>query len=145
MIGNDLKKLNRRELVDLIYQMKKNEQHLQGEIAALQEELQNKRIHLSKAGSVAEAAVSITNVLSAAQTTADLYLHEISCMKQETENICAKMIEEASQRVTNILMEGEKQFAKLSARYQSEYKKLQLLQKEIQVLDEKCKRSSNED
>lgn len=60
MISKDLKKLSRRELMDIIYQMKKNEQQLQEEIASLQEALQDKRIRLSTAGSIAEAAASIT-------------------------------------------------------------------------------------
>ena len=78
MISKELKKMSRRELMDIIYQMKKNEQQMQEEIASLQEALQDKRISLSVAGSVADAAASITNVFSAAQMTADLYLQDIA-------------------------------------------------------------------
>lgn len=93
MVSKELKKLSRRELVDIIYQMKKNEQQLQEEVAALQEALQEKRIRIEEAGSVADAALSITDVLGAAQKTADLYLHEIACMKADTEKECARMLE----------------------------------------------------
>ena len=93
MVSKELKKLSRRELVDIIYQMKKNEQQLQEEVAALQEALQEKRIRIEDAGSVADAALSITDVLGAAQKTADLYLHEIACMKADTEKECARMLE----------------------------------------------------
>ena len=62
MINKELKKLSRRELVDIIYQMKKNEQTMQEEIASLQEALQDKRLRLSTAGSISEAAASITNI-----------------------------------------------------------------------------------
>ena len=75
MIDKDLKKLGRRELVDIIYQLKKNEQQMQGKIAELEKELQDKRIRLSKAGSIADAAVGITDIFSSAQLTADLYLN----------------------------------------------------------------------
>ena len=81
MISKDLKRLSRRELVDIIYQLKKNEQEMQEEIESLKNELQDKRIRISMAGSIADAAMSVTNVFSAAQVTADLYLSEISCMK----------------------------------------------------------------
>ena len=128
MVNKELKKLSRRELVDIIYQMKKNEQEMQAEIADLQEALEDKRIRLSAAGSVAEAAASITEVFSAAQKTADLYLHEISCMKEETERECAKMLEEAKAAVAKTYSDAEKQYAALSARYQIKYKKLQQLQ-----------------
>ena len=62
MVSKELKKLSRRELVDIIYQMKKNEQQLQEEVAALQEALQDKRIRIEEAGSVADAALSISDV-----------------------------------------------------------------------------------
>ena len=98
MITKELKKLSRRELVDIIYQMKKNEQQMQEEIAALQQAIEDKRIRLSVAGSIADAAADITQIFSAAQTTADLYLHEIACMKAETEKECQKMLEDAKLR-----------------------------------------------
>ena len=95
MVSNELRKLNRRELIDIIYQMKKNEQQMQEQIAALQAELEEKRIRLSQAGSIAEAALAVTNVFSAAQEAADLYLQEISSMKAETERECKKILEQA--------------------------------------------------
>lgn len=106
MISKELKRLSRRELVDIIYQLKKNEQEKQEQIAALEEELQEKRIRISVAGSIAEAAVDITNVFSTAQRTADLYLHEIASMKEDTERECAKMLEDARKQAEMILAEA---------------------------------------
>ena len=139
MISKELKKMSRRELMDIIYQMKKNEQQMQEEIASLQEALQDKRIRLSVAGSVADAAASITNVFSAAQMTADLYLREIACMKEETEKECAARIEEAKRTVAKIMSDGEKQYAELRLRYQADYKKWQQLLAAVGTLDAKEK------
>ena len=97
MINKELRKLNRRELIDIIYQMKKNEQQMQEQITALQTELEEKRLRLSQAGSIAEAALSVSNVFSAAQEAADLYLREIACMKAETEKECARILDAAKQ------------------------------------------------
>ena len=144
MISKELKKLSRRELVDIIYQMKKNEQQMQEKITALQEALRDKRIRLSVAGSIAEASATISGVFSAAQMTADLYLHEISCMKEETEKECAKMMEEANSAVAKVFAESEKRYAKLSNRYQTEQQKLQQLREEIQQLEELKKRKLQE-
>ena len=121
MVGKELKKLSRRELVDIIYQMKKNEQQLHEEIESLQEQLQDKRIRLSVAGSIAEAAVSITNVFSSAQRTADLYLQEILSMKQDTQAQCAAMIAEAEQRAAEIIADCERQCAILNAHHRRAY------------------------
>lgn len=135
MVSKELKKMSRRELMDIIYQMKKNERQMQKEIASLQEALQDKRLRLSVAGSVAEAAASITNVFSAAQMTADLYLQEISCMKEETEKECEAKIEDANRTVAKIMSDGEKKFAELKLRYQAEYKKWQQLHAAVKTFE----------
>ena len=139
MVSKELKKLNRRELVDIIYQLKKNEQDKQEKITALEEELQEKRIRISVAGSIAEAATDISQVFSAAQKAADLYLNEIACMKEDTEEACAQMIEEARKQAKRTLMEHEKQLSNIKALYRMEQKKLQKLRAEVQRLEERVK------
>ena len=109
MINKELRKLNRRELIEIIYQMKKNEQKMQEEIDALQAELQDKRLRLSDAGSIAEAAVSVTNIFSAAQAAADLYLQEIACMKEDTKRECAKILEQTRNASSNISLDDDQQ------------------------------------
>ena len=98
MIGKELKRLSRRELVDIIYQMKKNEQELQDEIASLKEQLQEKHMRIAEAGSIAQASVAVTNLMAVAQETADLYLREIAYMKAQAQEECNKMIEDAKQQ-----------------------------------------------
>ena len=107
MISKELRKLSRRELVDIIYQLKKNEQEKQEKIDILEEELQNKRIHISVAGSIAEAAVDITQLFANAQRTADLYLYEIAAMKADAEKECAKMLEDAKKQAELILTDAQ--------------------------------------
>lgn len=137
MISKELKRLSRRELVDIIYQLKKNEQEMQEEIELLKNELQDKRIRISTAGSIADAAMSVTNVFSAAQMTADLYLREISCMREDTEKECAKKVEEAEKKVRDILADGEKKFDTLKAAYKKECARWQQLKSEVAALEEK--------
>ena len=139
MISKELKRLSRRELVDIIYQLKKNEQEMQEEIEFIKNELQDKRIRISTAGSIADAAMSVTNVFSAAQMTADLYLREISCMREDTEKECAKKVEEAEKKVRDILADGEKKFDTLKAAYKREYVKWQQLKSEVETLEERKK------
>ena len=137
MISKELKRLSRRELVDIIYQLKKNEQEMQEEIESLKTELQDKRIRISEAGSIADAAMSVTNVFSTAQMTADIYLREISCMREDTEKECAKKVEEAEKKVRDILADGEKKFDTLKAAYKKEYVRWQQLKSEVAALEEK--------
>jgi len=135
MISKELKRLSRRELVDIIYQLKKNEQKMQEEIESLKNELQDKRIRISAAGSIADAAMSVTNVFSTAQMTADIYLREISCMREDADRECAKKIEEAEKRVRDILADGEKKFDILKAAYKKEYARWQQLRTQNAVLE----------
>lgn len=114
MINKELKRLNRRELIDVIYQLKKNEEQMQEQIAALEAELQDRRIRISVAGSVAEAAMDITDIFSVAQSTADIYLREIASMKEDAERECEKMIEEAKKKVETIIAEGLKRCGALT-------------------------------
>ena len=137
MISKELKRLGRRELVDIIYQLKKNEQEMQEKIEELKNEIQDKRIRLSVAGSIADAAMSVTDVFTTAQMTADLYLREISNMKEDTEKECAKKIEETDKKVKDILSDGEKKFDMLKAAYKNEYAKWQQLKTEISALEDK--------
>ena len=58
------------------------------------------------AGSIAEAATDITQLFSTAQRTADLYLHEIASMKEDTQKECAKMLEDARRQAELILAEA---------------------------------------
>jgi cell division septum initiation protein DivIVA len=141
-MNKELKKLSRRELVDLIYQLKKNEQQLQEQIEALEAALNEKRIRISDAGSIAEAAADITDIFSTAQTTADLYLQEIEHMKKNTEKECAKMLDEARRNVKTAIADGKKQYDQLSSRYREDYKKWRQLKIEIAKMEEQ-KRQGN--
>ena len=134
MVIKELKKLGRRELMDIIYQMKKNELEMQEEIATLKAELEEKRIRLSQAGSVAEAATSITNVFSDAQKAADIYLNEISCMKAETEKKCEQKIKETNEKLRKLIADGKKQYEILNEHYKADYQKWQKLRSEIEEL-----------
>ena len=135
MVSKELRKLNRRELVDVIYQLKKNEEQMQEKIDALEAELEERRIHLSEVGSIAEATTSITGIFSVAQSTADLYLHEISSMKEDAQREYEKLIEEAEKKVEDIMIDVKKRYDTLASRYKNDYKKWQQLQDEIRKLE----------
>ena len=136
MITKELKRLSRRELVDIIYQMKKNEQEMQDEIASLKESIEDRRIRISESGSIADAALAVTNVFSSAQDAAEIYLQEILSMKEDAEKECARKVEEAKEEAEQIIANAEKQFNELKAYYQVEYEKCKQLHQEIEHLEQ---------
>ena len=88
---NDLKHLNRSELIDLIYEMKKRERELQTRLDEVEAQLQSKVITIAEAGSIADAAMQLNGVFQAAQMAADTYLISI----KEKEEELSRLIEEA--------------------------------------------------
>ena len=80
---NDLKHLRRSELIDLIYEMKKQEIELQTRLDEAEAKLQAREITIEKAGSIADAAVQLSGVFQAAQEAADSYLKSIKAKEKE--------------------------------------------------------------
>ncbi len=74
MTDRKLRHLSRTELVDIIYELQKRNEEKDAQIRELQAALEDRTIRISKAGSIAEAAISINRVLEAAQAAADQYL-----------------------------------------------------------------------
>ena len=74
MADRELKKLSRAELIDIIYALKEREDDLSAQVAALEEKLAQREIKISRAGSIAEAALAINRVFEQAQAAAEDYL-----------------------------------------------------------------------
>lgn len=74
MADRELKKLSRAELIDIIYALKEREEDLSAQVAALEERLAQREIQISRAGSIAEAALAINRVFEQAHAAAEDYL-----------------------------------------------------------------------
>ena len=135
MVDKELRKLSRRELVEVIYQMKKNEQQMKEEIVELREALQDKRIRITEAGSIAEAAAKVNEYFSTAQATADLYLQEIACMKEDTAAECEKIIAEAKKKAEEIRTLGADILENIETYRTLDEEKWLQFQKEMLVLE----------
>ncbi len=77
MTENELKKLNRAELLELLLEQERENNRLRLEIRDLKRKLEDRDIKLVESGNIAEAAIRIHNVFEAAQAAADTYLLNI--------------------------------------------------------------------
>lgn len=77
MTDKELRHLSRQELLDIIYQLKKNEQKLQARLDRAEQQLQDRAIRISESGSIAEAALALNGIFEAAQQAADDYLRSV--------------------------------------------------------------------
>ena len=73
----NLKKMSRKELLELLVFISKKNDELQKELNETKELLNNKQIMINEAGSIAEAALKLNNIFETAQKAADQYLENI--------------------------------------------------------------------
>lgn len=114
MTDKELKRLSRRELVDIIYELQKKDAERENEIEQLQAALAKKELAVSEAGSIAEAALKVNGVFEAAQAAANQYLLSIRAANADvTEKIetarkqSDELLRQANQRADNIISEAE--------------------------------------
>ena len=85
MTDKEFKRLNRAQLIDIIYQLQLQLDKVNEEKRELEGELADKRLRLSAAGNIAEAALEINDCFRSAQNAAEQYLNEIKAIREETE------------------------------------------------------------
>lgn len=77
MTDKELRKLSRAELLEMLLEQTKRIEALKAELELKNKELENRRIMIEKAGSIAEASLRLNEVFEAAQKAADQYLYNI--------------------------------------------------------------------
>ena len=108
MTDKEFKRLNRSQLIDIIYQLQLKQNELESENQKLEAEVADKRIRLRQAGNIAEASLAIHNVMQAAQDAAAQYLEEIRILKAETEEKCQRLLEDAQKEAEAIVAQAKK-------------------------------------
>ena len=117
MTDKEFKRLSRFQLIDIIYQLQLKQEELLADNEALTKALDDKRIQVSKAGNIAEAALEIHNVMQAAQDAASHYLEEMQIrIDQEYQRILQKandnaaaILEKAKQEAKTIVEEAQQE------------------------------------
>lgn len=77
MDNNDLKKLSRRELLEMLYEQSRRMDEQQVRIDELNEQLANKIMIMENAGSIADAALQLSEIFDVAQEAADAYVDSV--------------------------------------------------------------------
>lgn len=87
-LNRKLRKMKKIELLEMLLEQEREIEKLQAENEELKEKLENKRLTLEKAGSIAEAALSLSGVFEAVQKAAEMYLESVKpedAVDEETE------------------------------------------------------------
>ena len=114
MADNELKKLDRAELLELLIAVSKENEQLRSQIKERDKLLEDKTIAIREAGSIAEAALQLNGVFTAAQDAAAQYLENIARCEQESRSLiddakakAAEIIVAAEQKAMQIANEGK--------------------------------------
>lgn len=73
----ELKKLSRSDLLEMLIEQSKEVDRLKAELEQANAALENRRIAIENAGSIAEASLKLSGIFEAAQQAADLYLENV--------------------------------------------------------------------
>ena len=107
MTDKEFKRLSRAQLIDIIYQFQLQVDKLTEQNQELERELADKRLRLSNAGNIADAALEINDCFRSAQNAAEQYLNEIKAIREETEAERQRILAQA-QAAAEAIISGAK-------------------------------------
>ncbi len=108
MTHKDLRHMGRRELIEIIYEMKKNEEELRSELTKAAALLKKRDIVKNEAGSIADAAVQLSGLFEAAQLAADDYVNSVKAASQRAQQIIDEAQRESEEILAKAHIKAEK-------------------------------------
>ena len=108
MTDQEFKRLNRAQLIDIIYQFQLQVDQLTAQNQELERQLEDKRLRLSSAGNIADAALEINDCFHTAQKAAEQYLNEIQTIREETAAERQRILSEAQAQAEAIVESARK-------------------------------------
>ena len=120
MAGKELRHMSRGELIDVIYALKKQQEELAAENEELRQQLSQRELKLQKAGSIAEAAMSLNQVFEAAQQAADQYLQSVYANCGDAEEMAKGILADANAQAQNTLEQARRQSETLLSQARAE-------------------------
>ena len=109
MTDKQLKRLNRRQLLELLLILTEKNEQLQQQLEALQAKLEEKNTHIAQAGTMAEAHMKLSRVFEAADAAAAGYLEDIRSRSERTR----QLEEETNQKAAALLEETQRKCQEL--------------------------------
>ena len=108
MTDKEFKRLSRAQLIDIIYQLQVEIDKLNEEKQDLEKELADKRLRLSNAGNIAQAALEINDCFRSTQNAAEQYLNEIKALREEAEAERKRILARAQAEADAIIADAQK-------------------------------------
>ena len=84
-MNNDLKKLSRLELLEILLEQSKRIEELEEQVNILNTEINSKKIEINEIGSLAEASLKVTEIFKSADEAANIYINNVKEKSKEEE------------------------------------------------------------
>ncbi len=117
MADNDLRKLSRTDLLEMLLALRRENEQLHAQVADLQARLDSRQILIDKSGSIAEASLQLNGVFEAAQEACRQYVENVEQRSRHQEELCRRMEAETAEKCARMVAEAKAQ----SQAYWDEY------------------------
>lgn len=122
MLDNDLKKLNRKQLLELLLKQTERADELEKKLNAANKKLRDRTLSETEAGTMAEAALKLNRVFEAADSAAEQYLENIKQMQERCDAECRRIEEESREKAERMFSESAKLCAEREAAAERKYR-----------------------
>lgn len=148
MNDNNLKRLNRKALLEILLEQAKRIEELEVELEKVNEELKSKNVMISNAGSLAEASLKLSDIFKAADDAVAIQMKNIEVIAQKEERKLKKELRELKKkRLDAIDAKCKKREMEADKHLMEVEKKIEKLNKSIPEVkdkdDKKAKKSTS--
>lgn len=113
MTDQDLKKLNRKELLELLLKQSQELEAVEAKLSAAEAALADRKLNIDKAGSIAEASLQLSGIFEAAQNACRQYTENIESLSLRQEEQCSRIERESREQAEALVAEAEERSRKL--------------------------------
>lgn len=138
MTDKELQKLKRSELLEIMLGLQNELDWLKKENKDLKSEIDDRRIALEKSGSIAQAALEVNGVFTAAQKAADVYLENIKQMHENEEKNYNEQITKAKVESESIVNSAKREAEAIISKAENESRT------RLREVEEECSKRINE-
>lgn len=115
MTEKSIRTLSKLEMLEIMHQQEVEIERLNAERDVLLERLDERQISINKAGSLAEASLELSGVMTAAQDAADMYLQNVKTLENKKGAILDEIENEARIRTHIVYKEAVQRRAEAEA------------------------------
>ena len=106
MTDKELRRLHRSELLEMLISLTEENRKLNDLLEQTRSQLRDRQITIENAGSLAEAALSLSGIFQTADAAAQQYLESVRQLTAQQEEACREILSQAEQKAAKIKQEA---------------------------------------